>query len=177
MLVGKKVKLTEIERDSLEKIRGWRNDPENRQYFRAFKDISSDMQEQWYKKMGNNSDPNHVYFQIMHGNELAGVCNLSYIDWHMRSAEAAIMIGDFKGQGLGTDALEVMCRYGFEEVNLHKIWCEIFDSNPASLAIFKKLGFVQDGMLRDNWFYNGKYGDSYRLSLLEDEWRARNGKV
>jgi len=175
MLVGNNIVLEEIDRENINILRKWRNEPKVRKYFRAHKDISEDMQSEWYSSIGNNSHPNHVYFQIMLCEHTAtiknivGVCNLSYIDWHIRSAEAAIYVAKSSGKGIGTEALQLMCRYGFDELNLHKIWCEIFDNNQKSLHLFKKIGFVEEGILRDNYFSEGKYGNSYRLSLFKNE--------
>ncbi|KKL78473.1 hypothetical protein LCGC14_2024540, partial [marine sediment metagenome] len=65
MLEGEKVILEEIDPENIEWVRQQRNDPEMRQYFREWKDISKDKQGRWYKDRGNNTNPNHVYFQIM----------------------------------------------------------------------------------------------------------------
>ena len=64
MLVGDKVILDVIESSSIEWLRKQRNLPEMRRYFRAWKDISKDMQLEWYKEIGNNTHPNHVYWEI-----------------------------------------------------------------------------------------------------------------
>lgn len=174
MLSGNKVILKEIDPENLEQLRKWRNDPKVRKYFRAYKDITKDMQHEWYKSIGNNSDLNHVYFQIVDNsnNKLAGVCGLHYVNWHIRSAEVSIFVAVGEGKGLGTEALTLICKYGFEEMNMHKIWAEIFDNNPASLHLFHKVGFVDEGILRDNHFSEGKYGNSYRLSMLKKEWAS-----
>lgn len=175
MLINDNVVLEELDSGNMEKLRNWRNDPEVRKYFRVYKDITRDMQAKWYSSIGNNSNDSHIYFQIMTFEDeidkrnLVGVCNLSYINWHTRSAEAAIFVAEGGGKGIGTKALQTMCKYGFEELNMNKIWCEIFDNNPRSLHLFKKVGFIEEGLLRANHFSEGKYGDSHRLSLFRDE--------
>ena len=177
MLIGEKTIIEEINPNSLEKIRGWRNDPNMRRYFRYYKDISFDQQLAWYKDRGNNSNPNHIYFQIMSKNniddrELIGCCNLSGIDYRMRSAEFGVFISpEEHGKGNGYDALKLLFSFGFDELNLHKIWCEVFDNN-GSIALYRKLGFKEDGVLRDHYFHDGKYGNSIIMSVLEDEWRS-----
>lgn len=170
MLVNEYVCIKEIEPESLERLRNWRNNPEVRKFFRAYKDISKDMQKAWYESIGNNSNNNHIYFQIMYKNELIGVCGLHYIDWHIRSAEASIFVARNKGKGIGFKTLQLLCDYGFNKMNMHKIWCEIFCNNPRSLNLFKKVGFKLEGELRDNHFCDGKYFNSWRLSILDNEW-------
>ena len=191
MLKGSKVTLDVIDVDNIEWMRAQRNQPEMRQYFREWKDISKDQQAKWYASRGNNSDPNHVYFQIAVREELKGTlsyarqhsipdiigcCGLHYVDWRLRSAEFGIFLSqDVRGQGFGKDALTVLFDYGFREMNLHKIWAEVYDNNQAINTYTKGLGMKQDGLLRDNYFKNGKYGNSIMLSVLEDEWFEAHG--
>ena len=55
------------------------------------------------------------------------------------------------------------------ELNLNKIWCEVYSNNSA-LEIYRKIGFVDEGVLRQNHFKDGEYVDSYVLSMLRSEW-------
>jgi RimJ/RimL family protein N-acetyltransferase len=187
MLIGENVILQEICPSHIEQMRVWRNDPNLRQHFREWKDITKDQQEKWYKERGNNTNQFHVYFSIMRINKrekspsdainsryLIGCCNLSYIDWRIRSAEFGIFLAKDRGAGCGKEALEIMCDYGFKEANLHKIWCEVWDGN-RSVELYRKIGFKDEGVLRHSYFHNGKYGSSYILSVLEDEWREKYG--
>lgn len=180
MLSGNRVILEEIDSEYLEWLRQQRNDPELRQYFRAWKDISKDQQQVWYKERGNNTNLAHVYFQIMlksndgcSANDIIGCCGLHYIDWRLRSAEFGIFLAPyFQGCGYGKEALTMLCDFGFLEMNLHKIWCEVFDNNKA-IGLYRKLGFKDEGVLRDNYFCNGRYGNSYVMSILEHEWKEK----
>ncbi len=196
MLVGEKVVLDAIDPEDIEWMRQQRNDPEMRKYFREWKDISKDQQLKWYASRGNNSDPNHVYFaireipedgvqscplgcdknnKVLCSTDLVGCCGLHYVDWRLRSAEFGVFLGaKARGKGLGREALELMFDYGFREMNLHKIWCEIYDNNTA-IDFYRSFGFVDEGVLRDNYFCNGKYGNSIRMSVLEDEWFDLHG--
>lgn len=187
MLIGKKVILEEVDPSSLEKFREWRNDSNLRRFFREYRYITKDMQEQWYKTRGNNTDDRHVYFQIMeykdercqekqdpHARMLIGCCGLHYINWRIRSAEFGVFLGESRGGGKGKEALMLLFDYGFKELNLHKVWAEVYDSNNA-VEIYRHIGFKDDGILRDNQFCEGKYINSYMISMLEDEWREKYG--
>jgi len=180
MLVGEKVILEEIDPANIEQLRKWRNDPLIRKYFREYKDITVDEQVKWYHERGNNSDKSFVYFQITHthkplgGSVLLGCCGLTGIDFRLRKAELSIFLGSGRGEGNGMDALKLLFDYGFKELNLHKIFAEVYDNNEA-LRIYKKLGMAEDGILRDSYFHEGRYGNSIMLSMLEDEWRNKYG--
>ncbi|MFA5023398.1 MAG: GNAT family protein [Patescibacteria group bacterium] len=183
MLVGNKVVLEEIDKKNIEQMRQWRNDPKKRQWFREYRDITKDTQDKWYEERGNNSNKDHVYFQIMSKNfdfvsedlrieerYLIGCTGLHYIDWRLRSAEFGVFLGKDIGEGKGKDALILLYNYGFNELNLHKIWAEVYEGND-SIHLYRKLGFKDEGILRDNFFHNGKYGNSIVMSLLENEWK------
>ena len=177
MLKGKKVILDVVDPKDIEWMRQQRNDPEMRKYFREWKEISKAQQEWWYNDRGNNTNPNHVYFKILEAEhmDLVGCLGLHYVDWRLRSAEFGIFLSrEARGKGIGKEALFMLCDYGFREMNLHKIWCEVYDNNQ-SVNLYRKLGFKDDGILRDNYFCDGKYGNSIMMSVLEDEWFNLHG--
>jgi len=187
MLVSNKVILEEIMPESIEQMRTWRNDPQLRQFFREWKDISVDQQKKWYSERGNNSDPKHIYFQIMakkqtlnseeakvDGRYLIGCCGILFVDWRLRSGELSIFLDPrYHGRGFEKEALNLLMKYAFEEVNLHKFWGECYTSNDA-MGLYRAIGFKEDGMVRHSWYHNGKYGNSYIFSMLKDEWRELN---
>lgn len=195
MIEGKKIILDVIDPSNIEWMRQQRNKPEMRQYFRAWKEISKDQQQKWYQAIGNNTADNHVYFEIrevpedgprekpkgwtdkpVHATDLIGCCGLHYIDWRLRAAEFGIFLAEeARGKKLGKDALVTLFDYGFREMNLHKIWAEVYDNNTALGLYTGPLGMTQDGLLRDNYFCDGKYGNSTMLSILEDEWFDKHG--
>ena len=172
MIVGKKCYLTDVDSESNEALRAWRNNPEIRQYFREHREITKSMQKDWYEKRVHNN-PNQYDFEIhdIETKKLIGHCGLYYVNWVSRMAEFSIYVGDmdYRGKGIGSDALRTLISYGFNQRNLNKIWCEVY-SNNAALEIYRKIGFVDEGVLRQNHFKDGKYVDSHVLSMLRDEW-------
>lgn len=188
MFIGERVILEEIDPENIEQMRQWRNNPDMRKYFREYKDISKRQQQEWYEDRGNNTNLNHIYFQIMErkstdrgiiylDRELIGACGLHYIDWRLRSAEFGIFIGKESslGGGKGKEALTLMFDYGFRECNLHKIWAEVFEFNEAFGLYKNGMGMKEEGRLRHRQFCDGKYHDSIMLGVLEDEWFEAHG--
>ena len=168
MLLGNKVYLSSVNEESIEQLRKWRNDPGLRKYFREYREISKQMQKSWFENKVLNDD-NQVNFEIHNKKtkELIGHCGLYYINWLHRKAEFGIYIGDSKHRngGYGSDALRQLIKYGFEELNLNKIWCEVYGNNEA-IDIYRHIGFEDEGVLREDVYKNGKYLDSYVLSIL-----------
>ena len=175
MLKGKKIYLSSVEENSLEQLREWRNNPELRRYFREHREISSVMQKNWYKTRVLDN-PNQVDFEIhdKHTDKLLGHCGLYYINWIHRHAEFGIYIGDedFRQGGYGSDALRTLLKYGFNDLNLNKIWCEVYSNNDA-IDVYRHIGFVDEGCLRQNYFNEGQYWDSCLMSMLREEYREK----
>jgi hypothetical protein len=171
MIVGKKIILEGVTEKDIEQLRIWRNEPKLRKYFREYREINDKMQENWFSKI--TGDPNQVNFSIKSKDtlKLIGHCGLYYINWVSRTGEFGIYIGDdnFRNGGYGSDALRQLCRYGFEDLNLNRIWCEVYNNNN-SLDMYRHIGFIDEGKLRQNYFCDGQYWDSYILGMLRPEY-------
>ncbi len=76
------------------------------------------------------------------------------------------------GQGIMVEAMNEAIRYGFEEMGLNRIAVTIMATNPRSRSLIKKLGFVQEGILRDYSKWNGEYVDEYLFALLRRDWES-----
>jgi len=100
-----------------------------------------------------------------------GHVGLYDIDHRVRSAEFAIMIGEksFWGKGLGKTITAAVLDYGFEQLNLHRIYLSVLSANERALCLYEKLGFKKEGVLRHDQFRNGQYLDVTIMGILEDE--------
>lgn len=162
-------------REDLEQLRSWRNDPEYRKYFREYRELSVDHQENWYKTKVLN-DPNTIMFSIRKRDtgDLLGCCGLCYVNWIHRHADLSLYIGwensYIDEDGFAEDSCKTLFQYAFRELNLNKIWTEIYEFDEKKLKLYQKLGFKIDGILRQQYFYDGRWWASNLLSLLAAEW-------
>lgn len=76
------------------------------------------------------------------------------------------------GKGLMTEALSEVVRYGFMMMGLNRIEALIYVENERSLRLVERLGFQQEGKLRDYFYQEGKYYDHYLYALLRQEWES-----
>lgn len=99
---------------------------------------------------------------------LIGQCGFISVNWKNRVGELAILIGekDYRNKGFGTDAIQVLCRFGFDELNLHKIKATVFDFNLPALRCYEKCGFEREGILKQEIYREGAYHDVVLLRLL-----------
>jgi ribosomal-protein-alanine N-acetyltransferase len=67
--------------------------------------------------------------------------------------------------------LLVLIRYGFEIMRLNKVEACTITRNVPSIRLLQKLGFHQDGVLREDTYFHGRFIDEAVFSLLADEWR------
>lgn len=81
-------------------------------------------------------------------------------------------------QGIMREALSAVLDFGFDaqQMGLHRIAADASIHNNASIALMKSLGFVQEGILRDEYYEDDSYHDLVLLSILEDEWHAQKQK-
>lgn len=173
MLKGKYVGLRSVEKKDLPIMLAWRNMPEYRRFFREYRELSTANQEAWFEAKVLN-DKSTIMFSIidLEKGEIIGVCGLCYIDWINRNADFSIYIGRdsvYIDDKFAVDAAKVMIRYGFDELNLHRLWTELYDFDAKKIEMFTNLGFVQEGRHRETHWTEGKWCDSVYFSLLESE--------
>jgi RimJ/RimL family protein N-acetyltransferase len=108
---------------------------------------------------------------VLADGELAGEALLWGIDVHNRTAHIGIsLLPAFRGRGLGTDVVRVLCRYGFAIRGLHRLQAETLADNVAMIAAAGRAGFRREGTLRRSAWVNGAFADEVILGLLATEW-------
>jgi RimJ/RimL family protein N-acetyltransferase len=174
---GASVLLRALERADLETLRSFVNDPEVMRFSNTFRPISDEQQEAWWQRTSHAADA--VWFgieDIRSGRgKLVGTCCLVDADWVSRVAELRIRIGDKEawGHGLGTEACALLVAFGFEHLNLGRIWLRVFGSNGRAIRLYEKMGFVTEGRLRRAAFIQGVEEDVVLMGLLREEWAGR----
>lgn len=178
MIKGTKVGLRSIEKEDLGLLRDWRNIQHFRRNFREYRELNMVNQESWFGKV--SVSPNDFMFIIerLEDKVPLGVCGLLYINWIIRSADYSFYIGHKEAYidptGCAEEASHLLIGYGFKNLNLHKIWMELYEFDDRKINFFtQKFGFHQDGVLRDNCFEDGVYHNSYIFSLLSKEYKTQ----
>ena len=106
--------------------------------------------------------------------DYVGGCGFNRVDCKNRCADIGILIGDAskRGRGYGSDAIRVLCRVGFAEMNLHKLRLDVLAFNTSAVRCYEACGFVLEGRMREAVFREDAYHDSLAMGLLRREWRA-----
>ena len=85
--------------------------------------------------------------------EHIGNIKLGSINYQHSHADIGILIGkkEMWGQGFASEAIHAMSEYAFKDLALRKLLAGCYDQNIGSIRAFKKVGFVQEGLMRDHW--------------------------
>lgn len=101
----------------------------------------------------------------------AGVVELVWIDFIHRNCEIQIIIlENFRGLGYAQQALKKGIEYAFSILNMHKVYLYVDTSNAPAVHIYKKIGFEIEGNMKEQFFSNGNYRDSYFMGLLRSDY-------
>ena len=130
---------------------------------------------EYIEKEFESESPTMFAFAIctLDDDRLIGEIDLSGINWASGESIVGIGIGDRNdwGKGYGTDAMRVILRFAFEELNLHRVFLNTFEYNPRAIRSYEKCGFKHEGRVRGMLNRDGKRWDVIYMGIL-----ARNGK-
>jgi RimJ/RimL family protein N-acetyltransferase len=106
--------------------------------------------------------------------DLIGTCTLASLDEAHRRAEVGFAFRrDTWGRGVGREALEVLIRFSFETLHLHRLEADVDPDNARALRLLERLGFRREGQLRERWQLPGGPRDGVMLGLLRREFDPR----
>jgi len=169
MLNGKRIQLVPLERGDLAKSQSWVNDPSLTPRMLRVLPVTQVDQERWYE--GIVRDPSKIVFAIktFDGQEHIGNTGLYHIDWIHRRAEFWILIGerDFWSKGIGAEVVSLMQGYAFKDLNLNKLYLNVGMDNKEAISLYKKLNFVQEGILREHYYMESRYVDTMTMGILK----------
>ena len=129
----------------------------------------------FFEKMIKEDSPAHHFFSIraLEDNRLLGDINLDVVsDWIGRNAFVGLGIGNREdwGKGYGTDAMKIILRFAFTEINLRRVTLTVFEYNPRAIRSYEKAGFHHEGRLRGVLLRDGKRWDMLYMGILRDDW-------
>ena len=176
---SERVLLRELLDSDLPLFHEWWNDPEVAHYqvgemVRLNQEqTNTEMFRNWFKPEGAN-----IGFTIVEraSSEPIGVVNMWGASVKNRSATLAILVAKSHwNQGLGTEALQLVLNYAFNELNLHRVELTVFGFNTRAIRAYEKVGFRQVGRQREAIFRGGQWHDVVLMDILQREFREKAG--
>jgi len=172
-LSGSQVFLRPIEKDDLKKLYIWFNDPEIRGLTGEVFPTSQTGMDEYLTKL--QMDSSRVWFGIalQEDDQLIGEAGLLRMFPAWRTTDLSIIIGEkiFWRRGYGNEAMELLLDYAFGYLNFHRVAIGVVGTNERALHFYERIGFKQEGVQRDGYYYAHEYQDFVMMSLLENEYR------
>lgn len=162
-------KLRPIRVDELEIMLAWRNMPDVRKNMYNTHKISLGEHLKWWQK--TQMDDSAQYFFYEYQGIACGVTCFKDIDSLSSQAMWGFYTSPNAPLGTGSRMELLMLDYAFNELNLHKLSCEVLDYNIAVVKLHKRFGFVEEEYFREHHFYQNQYVGVHRLAILADEWK------
>ena len=103
--------------------------------------------------------------------QLIGGCRIAVLDQLNRGGSIGYCFNrHFWGKGYATEAARALLDFGFEQLDLHRIFATCSSENIASARVLEKIGMRQEGYIREHEWIKGKWRDSLIYAILEHEW-------
>jgi RimJ/RimL family protein N-acetyltransferase len=136
---------------------------------------------EWAEKSQEKDPPEFYYFSIrkLGDDRLLGSCGLGGDFFPQGEAFVGIGIGERQdwNKGYGTDAMKVILRYAFEELNLRRVSLTVMENNRRGICSYEKAGFMVEGKLRRSILREGQRWNDVLMGILREEWLAKANQV
>ena len=166
---GDKVVLRAVEESDNAMLLSLINDPDTEMMLGGSSwPVSEAEQLKWFEHQERSKDVLRCIVALQEDEKAIGTIILSDIDQKNATGHIHIKMSKDggRGKGYGTDAVNTMVRYAFEELRLNCIYANILFYNEASIKLFERCGFKRDGVLRQRVFKKGKFIDMLAYSKI-----------
>ncbi len=130
----------------------------------------------WYarvKEMAVQASAVQCVIVDKQSSQVIGACLLFRFDTECERCELGYALAQSHwGGGYMAEALRALLTHAFGEMGINRIEAEVDPRNPASAQLLRKLGFTQEGLLRQRWKMKGEIKDTWMFGLLRGEWQG-----
>lgn len=169
---GKLTRIRSLDVDDLVTLYEWYRDQDFSYWISGNWPLITLLRREEFEQKFFDEDHNRYAITDIEGN-LIGTIGFDQVNIPARSARLYIGIGqkDLWGQGYGTDSLRTFIHYLFNQWNFRRLTVEIWEGNQRALSCYTRLGFLEEGRLRQAYYIDGKYFDAVILGLLKDDYQ------
>ena len=166
-----KIEIRKFERTDIPKKVEWINNPENNQFLHYDIPICVEKTEKWFD---SHLGEEIRYDAVIEADGVpVGTIGLLSIDRKNSKAEYYIAMGEvaYKGKGVAKEASRLMLEYAFETLGLNRIYLFTEGENVAARKLFEKVGFVKEGIIRQDVVSHGRFVDRVVYGFLREDWK------
>lgn len=163
------IRFRSIREEDLPFIQELRNDPSTWMHLGDPRPLKPGLQKKWLESLDSSSD--RFYYVAENGTGLPiGLVRMDEYDPVNRSIRVgADVVPAQRRKHYGLAIYQAIKQYGFSHLGLHRIWLLVLATNAAARALYKAVGFLTEGTLRQAVFRNGRWVDYVSMSILEGE--------
>jgi RimJ/RimL family protein N-acetyltransferase len=169
---GDRVDLRVIEREDVPFLQRSRNNPELRTPLVFTEPRTHEQMETFYEERIAEENGDAQLLVCEPDGDPVGVVNL-YDVRHDHGEIAYWLVPAAQGKGYATEAVSLLVEYAFETRGLHRVYAKAAAFNDDSRRLLERLGFSEEGRLREHLFLDGAYHDEVWYGLLREEWDGR----
>ncbi|MEA1915394.1 MAG: UDP-4-amino-4,6-dideoxy-N-acetyl-beta-L-altrosamine N-acetyltransferase [Campylobacterota bacterium] len=167
MLNSDRLKFRYFENKDLEDVMKIRSSSQAYDFFFEYEPFNKEQQFSWWQQSYKQSNEKN-FIIVDHNDVFVGTVSLVNIDMRSKKAELGrFFINEHnRKNGIGMEAMDILIHYAFNHLNLNKIYLEVFSKNTEAVALYEKLGFTNEGSLKNHVFKNGEYLDVEIYSIF-----------
>ena len=177
MIVGEKITLRPFKMEDAEHTYKIRCDMEGNKAYAGFPlPVNLENEKLWIANMYPPGYRKHIYLAIEENEskKFAGYVGARNIDYINRNAEVGlILLKEFRGKGYFKPAQILFYNYLFNEINMHKVYSFVIKGNDIALVNDKKIGFIEEGIIKEHIFQDGIYKDVVFISLYAKDFKEK----
>ena len=172
-LKGKKVVLREQREEDAKFFAYWFNQP--RIMFQCgFTEKTDEETEKKYINEYHQTDDCDWYTITTPDGNIIGETGLlrMFPAWHQTDLTIIIPDPEKQHKGYGTEAVSMMLDLAFYRYQMNRVSIGVVGLNTEALEFYKKIGFKQEGVMEQGYYYDGEYSDFIMMRILRSEWLA-----
>jgi len=130
------------------------------------------IQKEWIEKISKSPDTKYLILETFENDKLIkiGLIRFTNIDFINRSmCVGGDIIQEYSGKGFGREMYNIIFKIGFDIWGLNRLWLSVLENNFRAINLYNKIGFKNEGKLRQAIYKNGKFENYLIMSILKSE--------
>ncbi len=181
MIEHENFRLRLIEESDLLFVKNLRQHSETTAFLGSFVLLNDTKQKLWFESLQKNSSACYMIFEKFDSHNpfgedkisKLGMVRITDIDFiHRSMCVGGDIDPKFRGKGYAKHMYALIFKYGFEAMNMHRLWLCVLENNERAKKLYEKMGFSYEGMQREAVFKDGVYHNYLMMSILDKEYKA-----
>jgi UDP-4-amino-4,6-dideoxy-N-acetyl-beta-L-altrosamine N-acetyltransferase len=171
-LIGEKVYLRPLQQSDAANFVKWLNHPDIQRLTLRIRPLTLEEEADYMERMRQSTTDVALVIALKVNDLPIGMTGFRQIDWSSRHACFGIVIGETEhwGQGYGTDVTRLIVQYAFDTLNLNRVWLQVCEYNQRGIRCYERVGFRKEGLLRQEYYREGRYWDTLVMAVLREDW-------